>query len=111
MANTKEDNPNKAEDIGRWRTARATPKQDQYKDLDALGYMDGYEDAPDFSGVVRHKRSGFDGYNFQIRLMNMKVRFYTNDFLLKAFPNENQIRVKTTHKIIEEDICIRMVIF
>ena len=50
-------------DIGRWRTARATPKQDQYKDLDALGYMDGYEDAPDFSGVVRYKKEQvFDGY-------------------------------------------------
>jgi len=91
-------------DIGRWRTARATPKQDQYKDLDALGYMDGYEDAPDFSGVVRYKKEQvFDGYNFYISghgphatLMDMKgtvLHEWTFPFE-KAFPDEKANKSK-----------------
>ncbi len=104
VSNTKKDDSNKAEDIGRWRTARATPKQDQYKDLDALGYMDGYEDAPDFSGVVRHdKEQVFDGYNFYVSghgpnaaLMDMKGKIlhkWTFPFE-QAFPNEKPNKSK-----------------
>jgi hypothetical protein len=95
-------------DIGRWRNARSMPNQDQYKDLDALGYMDGYEDAPGFSGVVRHdEKEVFDGYNFYISghgpnavLIDMKGKVlheWTFPFE-QAFPNEKPNKSKDNTK-------------
>lgn len=51
---------------GRWRRAR--PAQDAITEqLDALGYMDGYEKAPSNTGVTRHVREkASGGYNFYV---------------------------------------------
>lgn len=51
---------------GRWRRAR--PAQDAVTEqLDALGYMDGYEKAPSNTGVIRHaKDQTAGGYNFYV---------------------------------------------
>ena len=49
---------------GRWRRAR--PAQDTVTEqLDALGYMDGYEQAPTVNGIIRHDQNRVSaGYNF-----------------------------------------------
>lgn len=86
-----------SKDIGRWRRAR--PAQDAYTEqLEALGYMEGYENAPEFSGIMRHaKEKTAKGYNFYISghgpaasLMDMNGRIlhqWSYPFE-KAFPDE-----------------------
>ena len=88
---------------GRWRRApKREVTDEQLAQLQAIGYLEGYEPAPDVTGITRYdKPKAFDGYNIYVSghaneatLIDMSGRVlhtWSHEFAA-AFPQASLIR-------------------
>ncbi len=94
---------------GRWRRApKREVTDEQLEQLQAIGYLEGYEPAPDVTGITRYdKPKVFDGYNLYVSghgneatLIDMSGRIlhtWTYDFAA-AFPDVTEFHKDNGHQ-------------